>query len=422
MTTATDATQVPGQGVSDAARDAGREIGQPEHVILGTDQGLARDAVEEKAAANARRAAEDRLARMMGLPEGGQQQPEAQQEAGQSQQPAADLDAAGQPRDERGRFAQKEGEGAQAAGQGGQPAAQPTAQQPTPVDLSDDAMVKVKVNGQEQLMRWGDARRSIQIETAARQRMEAAAKKEQEATRLLEEARTKAQAPQQPQQVTTQTQPGQQPAASATDPLEALVDQLAFGDRDGIKSALASFLEQQGARSSQPPAVTPDALTGIVDQRLAAYQQTARAQGELQAFAAEHADIVADEDMQVLVAQRAQKSMQQHLIDIGADPGRVLSLNPDLLGRAYREAEQAAMVPPLMTVFRTSATDVKGKFAGSRQPAAQTAIGQRLADKRAMPMQPTAATVRAPTPQEPRPPTASEIIAAERRERGLTVY
>ncbi|QCG94979.1 hypothetical protein E6C67_14190 [Azospirillum sp. TSA2s] len=422
MTTATDATQVPGQGVSDAARDAGREIGQPEHVILGTDQGLARDSVEDKAAANARRAAEDRLARMMGLPEGGAQQSEAQRQGEQQSQPAVDADPAGQPRDDRGRFAPKEGEAAQAAAAPTDQAAtqQPTAQQPTPVDLSDDAMVKVKVNGQEQMMRWGDARRSIQIESAARQRMEAATKAQQEATRLLEEARTKAQTPHPPQQPHHQTQPGQQPGATAADPLEALVDQIAYGDRDGIKSALAAFMEQ-GARSSQPPAVTPDALTGIVDQRLAAYQQTARAQGELQAFAAEHPEIVADEDLQVLVAQRVQKTMQQHLIDIGADPVRVLALNPDMLGRAYREAEQATMVPPQMTVFRAAAAGVKGKFAAPR-PAGQTAIDQRLADKRAMPMQPSAAVARAPAPQEPRPPTAAEIIAAERRERGLTVY
>lgn len=415
MTTTTDATQVQDLGVSDTARDQAREIGQPDHIILGSDQGLARDSIEDKAAANARRAADDRLARMMGLPAGDEAQPQnSAPESGSVD------DAAGQPRDERGRFAPKDGDAPQDAAASAPADQQAPAPQPTPVELSDDAMVKVKVNGQEQLMRWGDARRSIQIEAAAHRRMEAAAKKEQEATRLLEEARAKAQAPQQPAQPTHQTQPGQQPGATAEDPLEALVDQIAYGDRDGIKSALANFM-QKGARPSEPPVATPEAMAGIVDQRLAAIQQTARAQGELQAFVTENPDIAADEDMQVLVAQRAQKSMQQHLIDIGADPVRVLALDSDRLGRAYREAEQAAMVPSVLQVFKASATSVKSKFATPR-PAGQTAVDQRLADKRAMPTQPSAAVARAPAPQEPRPLTAAEIIAAERRERGLTVY
>lgn len=394
----TDATPVADQGVSDVAR----EIGPSEHVNLNKDQGTPRDNVEDRAAANARRVEEGRLARLLGQTE---RQAAPEPEAPRETQ-AVDQDA-GPPRTPDGRFAPKDAAE-------GEPKTAPTA--PEPVALADDAMVKVKVNGKDQLMRWGDVRRGVQIEAAARQKMEAATNAQKEAQRLLEEARARAAAPSSP---SPQTQPAQ-PEAGVADPLEELVDKLAYGDRDEIKSALAKFM-QSGARPSQPPTVTPEALTSVVDQRLAAFQQEARAQSELQAFAAEHDDIVADEDMQVLVAQRAQRDMQQALIDIGADPSRVLALDSHTLGRAYREAEQVAAVPSVMQVFKAAAMNVKSKFAAP-QPVAPTAIEQRLAHKQAMPTQPVAAAARAPAPPERRPPTASEIIAAERRERGLRMY
>ena len=171
-----------------------------------------------------------------------------------------------------------------------------------------------------------------------------------------------------------------------------------------------------GTQRSDAPAVTPDTILGAVDQRLADWQRQQAAQNDTLTFASEHKDLVADPDMQALIAQRVQTKMRDELMAIGADPTALDRLTPQQLGFYHREAARIGQATPTIDVFRGAANAVRSRFA---TPGASPAIQARLDAKRAAPPAVTAAMARAPAPATPKPKSPGQIVDEDRAARGL---
>jgi hypothetical protein len=279
-------------------------------------------------------------------------------------------------------------------------------------NVADDTKIRVKVNGEEREVTVEELRRNYQIEQAARQRMQSASDMQRQAAAMLETARQEA------ARIANanQTSPGGKPVQADTgdDEVDKLAEALAYGSKDTIKDALGKALRGQGG-TQQAPALTPDAVQAEIDRRMRAWQVASEAQTDLRTFAERHPEIAKDDDLQVLVAQRAQRMMLEDLETVGADPRVLASLTPAQIGFYHREAVRLGYARPTMTIFDTAAKETKSKFA----PPAQQALQSRK-DAKANLSKPTpAASVRAPAPQAPKPKTPADIIAEERASRGL---
>jgi hypothetical protein len=343
-----------------------------------------RDAVEEAAARKSRDAQDRKLRAAQGIAE-----PSNDDDGDDDGSPPAAPDAqapADQPRDREGKFAAK--------------------------NVADDTKIRVKVNGEEREVTVEELRRNYQIEQAARQRMQSASDMQRQAAAMLETARQEA------ARIANanQTSPGGKPVQADTgdDEVDKLAEALAYGSKDTIKDALGKALRGQGG-TQQAPALTPDAVQAEIDRRMRAWQVASEAQTDLRTFAERHPEIAKDDDLQVLVAQRAQRMMLEDLETVGADPRVLASLTPAQIGFYHREAVRLGYARPTMTIFDTAAKETKSKFA----PPAQQALQSRK-DAKANLSKPTpAASVRAPAPQAPKPKTPADIIAEERASRGL---
>ena len=339
-----------------------------------------RDAVEEAAARKSRDAQDRKLRAAQGIAE----PPSEDGDDGDEPPPAAP--AAEAPRSADGKFAAK--------------------------NVADDTKIRVKVNGEEREVTVEELRRNYQIEQAARQRMQSASDMQRQAAAMLETARQEA------ARIANanQTSPGGKPVQADTgdDEVDKLAEALAYGSKDTIKDALGKALRGQGG-TQQAPALTPDVVQAEIDRRMRAWQVASEAQTDLRTFAERHPEIAKDDDLQVLVAQRAQRMMLEDLETVGADPRVLASLTPAQIGFYHREAVRLGYARPTMTIFDTAAKETKSKFA----PPAQAALQSRK-DAKANLSKPTpAASVRAPAPQAPKPKTPADIIAEERASRGL---
>ena len=337
-----------------------------------------RDAVEEAAARKSRDAQDRKLRAAQGIAE-----PPSDDGDDGDEPPPAPAEA---PRSADGKFAAK--------------------------NVADDTKIRVKVNGEEREVTVEELRRNYQIEQAARQRMQSASDMQRQAAAMLETARQEA------ARIANanQTSPGGKPVQADTgdDEVDKLAEALAYGSKDTIKDALGKALRGQGG-TQQAPALTPDVVQAEIDRRMRAWQVASEAQTDLRTFAERHPDIAKDDDLQVLVAQRAQRMMLEDLETVGADPRVLASLTPAQIGFYHREAVRLGYARPTMTIFDTAAKETKSKFA----PPAQQALQSRKDAKANLPKPTPAASVRAPAPQAPKPKTPADIIAEERASRGL---
>lgn len=351
-----------------------------------------RDAVEEAAAKKARAAQDRKLREAQGQPEPSNDDDGDDGNDGNTP-PAAPAQAAEapdepqQPRDKEGKFAAK--------------------------NVADDTKIRVKVNGEEREVTVEELRRNYQIEQAARQRMQSASEMQRQAAALLENARAEA------ARIANANQnaPAGTAAAQAdtgNDDVDKLAEALAYGSKDTIKEALARALKGQSG-TQQAPALTPDVVQAEVDKRVRAWQIASEARNDLQTFADRHPDVAKDEDLQTVVAQRAQRMMLEDLETVGADPRVLASLTPAQIGFYHREAARLGYARPTMTIFDTAAKEVKAKFA---PPVTQTLQARKDA-KAGLPKPTPAASIRAPAPPPPKPKTPADIIAEERASRGL---
>jgi hypothetical protein len=348
-----------------------------------------RDAVEEAAARKARDAQARKIREAQGQPEPSNDDDDGDDDNTPPSAPGQASDVPGepqQPRDREGKFAAK--------------------------NVADDTKIRVKVNGEEREVTVEELRRNYQIESAARQRMQHASEMQRQAAAMLETARQEA------GRIANANQnaPGGAPAQAETgnDDVDKLAEALAYGSKDTIKEALAKALKGQSG-TQQAPALTPDVVQAEVDKRVRAWQIASEARNDLQTFADRHPDVAKDEDLQTVVAQRAQRMMLEDLETVGADPRVLASLTPAQIGFYHREAVRLGYARPTMTIFDTAAKETKAKFA----PPAQAALQSRK-DAKANLSKPThAASIRAPAPQPPKPKTPADIIAEERASRGL---
>jgi hypothetical protein len=288
-------------------------------------------------------------------------------------------------------------------------------------NVAPETKVRVKIDGVEREVTVEELRRNFQMGEAARARLTRAAEAEREAAATLYRARAEAQRIAQAN-VANPEAPAQ--AATGNDDADEIANVFAYGTREEIAAAVRRL--RGNGMPQQAPVIDPGSVVRAVDDRLRAWQTAQQAQNDLAAFSAQHREVVQDEDMQVLVAQRGDRLMRENfrnlLLDNGRDPSVVDGLSSAQLGYHYRDAERMNLVPRALDVLSTAAGQVKAEYLGQAATQAKQAIDQKVDAKRALPRTPSAASVRAPAPRDPRPPTPSEIIAQEREARGLTVY
>jgi hypothetical protein len=279
----------------------------------------------------------------------------------------------------------------------------------------DNALVTIKVNGEERQVTLGDLKRNAQIEQAARQRMTQAAEMQRQAEDRLRQAEFIR------QQVIAQAQNGQPQQQYNNDPnslVDEVAEKLAYGTKDDVRAAVARLMQ---AQQQQPQGPTPQQIMAAIDQRMEFQARQTNAANKFSSFLNEHTDLTSDPDLAQIVATRAERMMKEDLYNLGADPRELAQLSPLQLGSYHAIAVDRGVARPTQQIFAAAVTDARSRLGAS--PSAAPSMQARVDAKRKAPapVMPTA-TTRTPAPQAQRPLSASELIAQERQARGLRTY
>lgn len=380
--TDTDATREgASQPVYEQAADTTVELTKTEAPEL-----EGRDAVEEAAAKKARAAQDKKMREAMGIPE--EEPPGDDGKVGEGESDTVVETKEDPVRDDKGRFAPK---------QEGKPSAS-----------EDDPLIPVKVDGVERMLPLSEVRAGYQRAQAANRRFEEAAQMRARAEQLYGQAQS------QPEQKPAPQAQSSAPGAAPDVDLEALAERLTYGTKDDVKAALQALI---GARPATT-AATPEIVEQVVQQRLAQFQQQSEARRELEAFSGKHSDLAKDPDLAELVGRRAAQLMAEELVQAGAPPSVVATLNPAQVGHYHAQLRAASRGRDAQELLDEAAIQIRRKF-NLPKPGQATPSASKVDAKRALQKQPAAVTARAPSAAPPKPRSASDIIAEERRARGL---
>lgn len=314
-------------------------------------------------------------------------------------EPAAETEqqAAERARDAQGRFAPKQ-----------------------PPQAQEEPRYKVKVLGVEKELPLSEILRGYSTNEAATQRF-------QEAARLREEAA--ALRAQQQAQPATQTPAATPPGEEVFDPMVRVrtadggvyerpySDVMAYGTPEEIRQATT----QMRALMAQPasPSITPDQIQAIVR------YQTVRDRDvqTLQQFIGEHSAIVSDPDLATVAAAKVTRLMMEDLANLVPEYGQqIAAMPPQVIADRHAQARFMGLpVRPIGEIFTASAKETAERFGGRPGNAGPAnAFAEKAEAKRAAPQPVSGANARqAPTTDQPRRKTTSEIIQAERVARGF---
>lgn len=157
-------------------------------------------------------------------------------------------------------------------------AAAPEAAAPdAPVEIDPNTKVKIKVDGEEKVVTWAEAQKDIQLEQAARRRMEEASRRQKEL-----DAREAALAAREAQQ-----QPPKQNDQGKRDQIRTALETLYEGEPEKAAEILAELFETGRQSATPDQQYDPDQVADIAAARIE--EKTA-----LKQFAKEYKDIVSD--------------------------------------------------------------------------------------------------------------------------------
>lgn len=294
---------------------------------------------------------------------------------------------------------------------------------PVPVrlpGLGEDGTVEIKVDGKTQRLPWAEALKRIQIESAARTRLEQANAARHEAFTLLQQARA-GQAPQPATRHAPAPPPADltnRPAADQPD-LNAVRDEYVqatqYGDETAMRASLQKYEQAIFARM-QPaaqPAVDLNQIMTHVDQRHAMWQRMSKAEQDFASFARDNADVLNDEDLAAATARRTQVMMTDDLVEAGYPKNILGPLTPDQIGQLHSEMRNQGRARSLWDVFGQAVQQTRERFGVKAQATNASALSQKLERKQDAPRPIVPATARSRTPAPKKPMTASEIIQAE---------
>lgn len=294
----------------------------------------------------------------------------------------------------------------------GQAAAPGAAVEPRVV--SNDDVVEVKINGKVVHRRIGDVIDHVMIGEATRDRLDSAKRLEQEYRRRLDEFDR--------QSTGGAPAPAGHPHLPQDHGLDvrAVARSLTEGDEEEVVAALQQMLSRQ-------PDITPSAVEARV--RTVLTQQ--RDQEAIAAWSADVQEILTDpqigDDFQSLVQVRTRKGMEADLLAAGVDPADLSVLSDQYIATYHRDLRAAGAARDFHAILGEAT--VHARHVLGRPPATAAAsaapkpgsLQDRAAAKRAAPSVPSAASggkVNA-GPPEPVIPSIDDIIAEEKRARGL---
>lgn len=352
-----------------------------------------------------------------------EEQAKGNAEAEVPKRPAEDGTPEDQPRDpETGRFLAKQDEQAPVAQQ--QP--RPVEQKPNgpsirfmvngqAQEIPADARIVVKVDGQEREITAGEWQKSAQIEAAARKRLSDATAARAEAERLLAQARQPQPAP----QPVAQPQPAPQAPEDRTQILADFIKAVTYADEEKAKELGAKLIATPAPQNM----LTPEQAIRIADSRLEQRMQRERAEAAFNGVRNQFKEVFSDSRLQAAVAAKMGELMSEDLIQLGADPRVLVTMNPEQIGQYHREAQRrfpgGDMVRSFETILRGAAESTHKDFVAPRKPntpAPQTTVQSRHEAKRTASAPPAPATAR-PSPKAPTVKTAAQIYEEEQADR-----
>lgn len=296
------------------------------------------------------------------------------------QQPTeAGSDDTDPPRDEAGRFASRD---------------------PKPQDddgsSGETRKFKLKVNGQElELTEAEVIERAQKAEAAERRFMDAAA--------MMRQA----------QQLAQQHQPPKQPEQPSTpengdDPL---VRALMYGDEAEVRNALAELRKPQQSVDPQQIAVMAAEMAA----------ERSEYQSALSTALEKYPEVKEDQRLQEVATSFVMDALAEDLMSLGYTQQMLAQAPRDQWWQRHREARKAGYsVRGYSALFDTAGQKLREWRSGGQQPT--DGLADKAARKASAPSQPRAAHAATPARGEPRPKTQSEIIAEERKARGLPNY
>jgi len=279
---------------------------------------------------------------------------------------------------------------------------------------------KVKVLGVEKELPLSEILRGYSTNEAATQRF-------QEAARLREEAAA-LRAQQQAQPAQTRDDAASPAGEEVFDPMVRVrtadggvyerpySDVMAYGTPEEIRQATT----QMRALMAQPqaPSITPDQIQAIVR-----YQTVRdREVQTLQQFLGENSAIVSDPDLATVAAAKVTRLMMEDLANLVPEYGpQIAAMPPQVIADRHAQARFMGLpVRPVGEIFAASAKETAERFGGRPANGPVNAFAEKAEAKRAAPQPVSGANARqAPTTDQPRRKTTSEIIQAERVARGF---
>lgn len=252
------------------------------------------------------------------------------------------------------------------------------------VAIPEDAVLTLKVDGEEMTVTAADLVRTAQKDAAASRRLAAASERLRAADERLAEA---------DRRLKESSRPAPAPAAPEVqaaqgDPAREVVDKLLEGDTEGAADALRRVSTGRGNATPDTDAIT-EKVMGEIERR--SYARDVGAANKW--FNTEHPDLAGDPKLRALVNQES---------------GRLLSENPELSPR--ENLSQAAEAVRAWLQSRAPA----------KEPVVSDGLAQRRETKRLTVDRLPVANQRQAPPQEEKPQTAADAIAAMRKSRGLS--
>lgn len=292
--------------------------------------------------------------------------------------PAADVSATGAADGD------KSGEQTQAA-----------APAPKPIEIADDALVVVKVNGQERTVPFSEAKKALGMNIAAEEHLASAKRTRDEADDYLRRARADVgnqdgtrqnDRTNQPDRSQAAPEPGRASPSQANQldkaKLSEVADRIQAGTRDEAAEALAELVQSVGGLRSDKPieAVVTETVANVLEEG-ERKNEINRALGDT---AKAFPDLFKDKDLIVPLYQRFMDDVTGGLRAIGVPESELREANSEQIVRGYqklrRDPQYADKLKPVADLAKGAAKAIDDRYlAPARTLAAGGSTAQRPA-------------------------------------------
>jgi hypothetical protein len=334
-----------------------------------------------------------------------------------------------------------DGDAAGSAGTEARPGAVAAATEAAATMGADDT-VELKVNGKIKKVTRDELIALAQKGASSDEVFKAAARLREDAERRAAEAEaaratggarqdsTSTPTPAEPAAAQGDGQGDRRPTASAADPGDRkaraaeIRRALQYGEESEAETVIEKLLEEIEGRSATPPST--EEIGTIVTRVLEQRQVQTSYQSDLEKIGKDFADVLTDEDLSTLAAERVHKERAKDLIAAGVNEDEVNAALKTPQGRNMLLSAhltlhgQGKVARSNYDVFRDACQDVKSRFVRPSQTQSPAAGSPARQDaKRQLPQSPAPASARTTGPKEAPPPSRSDAIKDMRRARGL---